>query len=58
MVKFLQVLYPVRCHRVQPLSVNVYLSEWSPPSTARALPTHSREWIVDESDQPSNQLKL
>ena len=58
MITFLQVLYPVRYHGVQPLSVNVHPSEWSPPSTARAPPTHSREWIVDESDQPSNQLKL
>ena len=58
MVKFLQVLYLVRCHHVQPLSVYMYPSEWSSPSTARTPPTHSREWIIDEPDQPYNQLKL
>ena len=58
MVKLLQVLYLVGCHRVQPLSVYVHPGQWLLPGSARTPSTHSSEWIVNQTNHPYKQLKL
>ena len=58
MVKPLQVLYLVGCHRVQPLSVYVHPGQWLSPGSARTPSTHSRDWIINQMNHPHKQLKL
>ena len=57
-VKLLQVLYLVGCDRVQPLPMDMNAGQWLSPGSAWTPSTHSREWIVNQTNHPHEQLKL